>query len=128
MMVMLVLAAAILTQAPLLPAPDSQRWETLPGDPAAPLAIAPASVTRRGDRVTFLARTQSAVRYSSDPLVSIMRMTIDCRARSIVIEATDAYEPIGAGELVSSDIPVSLALSAMSDGPALAARLCGGAR
>jgi hypothetical protein len=119
-MVMTILLAALAAQA--LPAPGSiTGWENLPDDASGHNFLAPASINRDGDVVRVLVRGV-ANRVAATGLKSMMmRFRVDCRQRTLGIEAVDGY---GAdGRLIGSRVapPATVAMTPVPGLPSLAA-------
>jgi hypothetical protein len=113
-----------------LPAPDSVQWEPLTVDQDGRNSIDPASISREGDLARFTLRvdfhdpaSHGGVRVA----MSLMRM--DCRRRTLGIQAADAYGEDG--RLIQSRAvePAEIAytpLASWARHERIRARVCGG--
>ncbi|MEA3011488.1 MAG: hypothetical protein QOD42_33 [Sphingomonadales bacterium] len=121
-----ILLAALAAQA--LPAPGSVAgWETLPDDASGHNFLDPASIRRDGDLVRIIVRGVASSVGASGLKSMMMRFRIDCRQRTLGVEAADGY---GAdGRLIGSRVaqPTEMAMTPipeMASLAALVARAC----
>jgi surface-adhesin protein E len=121
-----ILLAALAAQA--LPAPGSiTGWEPLPDDESGHNFLDPASVRREGDLVRVVVRGVAHSVAANGIQSMMMRFRVDCRQRTLGIEATDGY---GAdGRLLGSRVaPASavamMPVAGMASLAALVARAC----
>lgn len=116
---MSILAAALLFQA-LPPTTATPQWESF-GPPQTGMTneIDAASIARSGDRVSLRMRTVRAAAAEDGMIRAVAAFTIDCRARTALLEGIDFYKADGSfgrslpGEdavPVSNDDPMQRAL------------------
>ena len=123
-MTMTVLLAALAAQA--LPAPGSiTGWETLPDDASGHNFLDPASVRRAGDLVRVVVRGVAHNVLANGIQNMMIRFRVDCRQRTVGVEATDGY---GAdGRLIVSRTAPAVAMTpaaGLASLTALVARAC----
>lgn len=113
--------------AQLLPEPSSVRWEMMVEESHGPSFVDPASITRDGDIVRFLNRTDRNVDDGSGVRMIVVRVAIDCRRRMIGMMQGDTYD--GAGHLISSiDPPGDVQFQPLPESPGgirVFQRMCG---
>ncbi|MEA3011489.1 MAG: hypothetical protein QOD42_34 [Sphingomonadales bacterium] len=96
-----ILLAALAAQT--LPAPGAVRWERVAEESSGPSFLDPASLTRDGDVVRFLSRTDRRIVARDGIHVLVVQAAIDCRRRMIGFSAGDAY---GEGGRFLFSVPV----------------------
>lgn len=125
-MAMTILLAALAAQA--LPAPGSiTGWETLPDDPSGRNFLDPASIRRQGDLARVVVRGVAHGAEANGIASMMMRVRVDCRRRTLGIEAADGYGADGRllGSRVAPEAMVAMAPAAgMPSLAALVARAC----
>jgi hypothetical protein len=125
-MAMTILLAALAAQA--LPAPGSiTGWETLPDDASGRNFLDPASIRREGDLARAVVRGVAHGVLANGIQSMMMRFRVDCRQRTIGIEATDGYGADGRliGSRVAPGGVVAMAPAAgMASLAAIVARAC----
>lgn len=90
------IALALLLAAQVLPAPGSvPAWEALPEDPSGRNFLDPANIRRDGDIVYIVVRGVAHPGDTDEIQSLMMRVRVDCRARTFGIEAADAYDGEG---------------------------------
>lgn len=123
-MTMTILLAALAAQA--LPAPGSVTgWETLPDDASGHNFLDPASLRRDGDVVRVLVRGVANSVAANGIKSMMMRFRVDCRQRTLGIEAADGYD--ANGRLLGSRVAPAVAMApvaGMASLTALVARAC----
>jgi len=86
------IALALLLAAQALPAPGSvTEWEALPDDQSGRNFLDPASIRRDGDIAYAMVRGVAHPGDTDAIQSAMMRIRIDCRARTFGFEAVDAY-------------------------------------
>jgi hypothetical protein len=125
-MAMTILLAALAAQ--VLPAPGSiTGWETLPDDPSGHNFLDPASIRRQGNLVRVVVRGVALSAAEAGIGSIMMRFRVDCRRRTLGIEAADGYGADGRllGSRVAPEAAVTMAPPAdMASFAAIVARAC----
>jgi hypothetical protein len=113
-MMMTILLAAIAAQ--ILPAPGTVRWEQVADESSGPSFIDPASLTRDGDVVRFVSRSDRRVVAGDGIRMLVVQAAIDCRRRMVGFSGGDAYGeggrflysiPVGSGAVAFQSLPAS---------------------
>jgi imidazolonepropionase-like amidohydrolase len=125
-MTLTILLAALAAQA--LPAPGSVTgWEPLPDDPSGRNFLDPASIRRQGDLVRVVVRGVAHSVAANGIESMMMRVRVDCRQRTLGVEAVDGYGADGRllGSQVAPASAVAMAPAAgMASFAAIVARAC----
>jgi hypothetical protein len=124
MLLALALAWQVLPGAEAVPS-----WEFVAEDQDARFSIDPASPRRQGDVVRFIGRAVAHRSEANGMRSGIVRYALDCRARTIGIEAADGYREDGSlhgSRVVAADEFLSVPVDSFDLYIAFHRRLCGG--